>query len=108
MPGQAAREKEIQYRLLNVIDILEEEHLDCPPLPDEAAEQWTEAEIRAFFRSGGDARPGPVPPTVIQGLPGGTSYDHVGNDRYLLFIGLSPLLPATVDPGPDPHVYLSG
>jgi len=82
MPGQAAREKEIQYRLLNVIDILEEEHLDCPPLPDEAAEQWTEAEIRAFFRSGGDARPGPVPPTVIQGLPGGTSYDHVGNDSW--------------------------
>jgi hypothetical protein len=81
MPGRAAREKELAYRLLNVIDILEEEHPDCSPLPEEATQQWTEAEIRAFFRSGGDERPGPLPPTCIVGLPGGTSYDHVGNDR---------------------------
>jgi hypothetical protein len=33
-------------RLMNLIDILQEEHEDCPEPPECAASEWTETEVR--------------------------------------------------------------
>jgi hypothetical protein len=46
MPGVSARQKELEMRLMNLIDILQEEHEDCPEPPECAASEWTESEVR--------------------------------------------------------------
>lgn len=60
MPGLTERMDEMELRLMNLIEILADEYEDCPEPPDEAAAEWTEAEIRAFFSSNGEILPGPV------------------------------------------------
>ncbi len=34
---------------INLLEILEEEHPDVPPPPEEAAERWTVAQIQAHY-----------------------------------------------------------
>lgn len=66
-----AREKELNLRLINLIDVLQEEHEEVPEPPEEAPLLWTEAQVREYFQTGGSA----IPPTeeggVIVGQPGG-------------------------------------
>lgn len=40
---------------VNLLYFLEEEFPTVPPPPEEAAEQWTEAQIRAHYSLAGDA-----------------------------------------------------
>ncbi len=40
---------------VNLLYFLEEEFPAVPPPPEEAAEQWTEAQIRAHYSLAGDA-----------------------------------------------------
>lgn len=47
MPGARARQEEMELRLGNLIDILADEHPDCPEPPETAAAEWTEAEVPA-------------------------------------------------------------
>ncbi len=35
---------------INLIEFLEEQHPEAPPLPEDTASQWDEAQIRAYFR----------------------------------------------------------
>ena len=49
-------------RRINLIDILEDDEPDCPPPPENAAEDWTEDEIRAYFASNGETVPAPKAP----------------------------------------------
>jgi hypothetical protein len=44
MPGVSARQKEMEMRLMNLIDIMQDDH-DCPEPPESAASEWTETEV---------------------------------------------------------------
>lgn len=68
-------------RLMNLIDIMQDDH-DCPEPPESAASEWTETEVREYFRSGGKTLPGAEAsdlPAVIPGQPGGGSHERVGD-----------------------------
>lgn len=68
------RDAELTLRLVNLIDALAEETgLAEPEAEHRAPETWTEAQVRAFFRSGGSALPTRLPSAscVIAGQPGG-------------------------------------
>jgi len=49
-------------RNVNLIEILAEDHEEVPEPPEDAATEWTEVEIRAYFSSGGSAVPTPKVP----------------------------------------------
>ena len=70
------REQELTIRLTNLIELLAEESPDIPYPPPDAAQRWTEAAVRAFFRSGGAE----LPP---QGTAGSaeTACDQPGGGR---------------------------
>lgn len=90
MPGSKARQAEMELRLMNLIDILQDEAPDCPAPPESAAALWTEAEVRNFFRSNGTELPakksggakGEPLPEVTPGQPGGGSLAFVGTDDW--------------------------
>jgi hypothetical protein len=41
-------------RRINVVECLQEEYPDVPEPPESAPHEWTEAQIRAYFESGGE------------------------------------------------------
>jgi len=63
-----------------LIECLVEDYPECPECPELAAEEWTEAEIRAYFSSNGEIIP--KDETVIPGQPGGGSWAHCGTDEW--------------------------
>lgn len=44
-------------RRANLVEVLSDSHPSCPPPPEDAHLRWSEAQIRAFFRSGGVESP---------------------------------------------------
>ena len=44
-------------RRANLVEVLSDSHPSCPPPPEDAHLRWSEAQIRAFFRSGGAESP---------------------------------------------------
>ena len=61
------RHDDLTLRLTSLIEVLAEENPDVELPDEEAAEVWTEAEIRAYFRSAGMN----VPQKMVLGQPGG-------------------------------------
>jgi len=48
LPPRSAMDAEV-VRKINLIEALEERHAGCHALPDDAAQQWSEAQIRQHF-----------------------------------------------------------
>ena len=44
-------------RRANLVEVLSDSHPSCPPPPEDAHLRWSEAQIRAYFRSGGVESP---------------------------------------------------
>jgi len=68
------REAELTERLVNLSALLEEENEDVPPLPIEACAEWTEADVREYYRLGGAYAPPPVEgdSSSEDNIPGGS------------------------------------
>lgn len=85
--GDMNRDEELTLRLTNLIELLAEESGVVEP-PIDAAASWTEAAVRAYFRSGGTVSPEQhAKPAssrdVIPGQPGGGRVLPIANEPQL-------------------------